>query len=215
MLYRTLAYAAAGVMLAITQAGATTYTYTGNESNAGDGHQYYVSATVDLNCVGPCSGTYADGSGLTSFTLSIDNSSNVPIYSISSSDPEYLNDSGGTNYLTLSNAGAVTNWLLYANLSSDPISDPNPLLNPNNLLIYTIGYDLTLNAPDISTQDLYTFGPYEGSGTLNPNPGSWSPSADISATPLPSTWTMLIAGFVGLGFFASRGSKKNSAALAA
>ena len=34
-------------------------------------------------------------------------------------------------------------------------------------------------------------------------------------TPLPSTWTMLIAGFVGLGFFAYRGSKKNASALAA
>jgi hypothetical protein len=34
-------------------------------------------------------------------------------------------------------------------------------------------------------------------------------------TPLPPTWTMLIAGFVGLGFFANRGSRKNAAALAA
>jgi len=30
----------------------------------------------------------------------------------------------------------------------------------------------------------------------------------ITATPLPSTWTMLIAGFIGLGFFAYRGSKR-------
>jgi hypothetical protein len=36
-----------------------------------------------------------------------------------------------------------------------------------------------------------------------------------TATPLPSTWTMLIAGFIGLGFFAYRGSKKSPAALAA
>jgi hypothetical protein len=34
-------------------------------------------------------------------------------------------------------------------------------------------------------------------------------------TPLPSTWTMLIAGFAGLGFFAYRGTKKDAAALAA
>ena len=34
-------------------------------------------------------------------------------------------------------------------------------------------------------------------------------------TPLPSTWTMLIAGFAGFGYFAYRGSKKNSSALAA
>ena len=37
----------------------------------------------------------------------------------------------------------------------------------------------------------------------------------INATPLPSTWLMLLSGFVGLGFFAYRGSKKNAAALAA
>ena len=34
-------------------------------------------------------------------------------------------------------------------------------------------------------------------------------------TPLPSTWMMLITGFVGLGFFAYRGSKKGSVAPAA
>jgi hypothetical protein len=37
----------------------------------------------------------------------------------------------------------------------------------------------------------------------------------FAATPLPSTWTMLIAGFVGLGFFAYRGPKKNTGAIAA
>jgi len=37
----------------------------------------------------------------------------------------------------------------------------------------------------------------------------------LTATPLPSTWTMLIAGFVGLGFFAYRGSKKNVSLAAA
>ena len=37
----------------------------------------------------------------------------------------------------------------------------------------------------------------------------------VTTTPLPSTWTMLIAGFAGLGFFAYRGTKKNAATLAA
>ena len=39
-------------------------------------------------------------------------------------------------------------------------------------------------------------------------------SGSVAATPLPSTWTMLIAGFIGLGFFAYRGSKKGSVELA-
>lgn len=38
---------------------------------------------------------------------------------------------------------------------------------------------------------------------------------DATATPLPSTWLMLIAGFAGFGFLAYRGTKKNSVALAA
>jgi hypothetical protein len=38
----------------------------------------------------------------------------------------------------------------------------------------------------------------------------------VAATPLPSTWTMLIAGFVGLfGFVAFGGKKRNAAATAA
>jgi hypothetical protein len=38
---------------------------------------------------------------------------------------------------------------------------------------------------------------------------------EVAATPLPPTWTMLIAGFIGLGFFVYRGAKKNAAPLAA
>jgi hypothetical protein len=37
----------------------------------------------------------------------------------------------------------------------------------------------------------------------------------VTATPLPSTWTMLIAGFVGLGLMASRGTKNNSVSFGA
>ncbi len=40
-------------------------------------------------------------------------------------------------------------------------------------------------------------------------------NVSLTATPLPSTWTLLIAGFLGLGFFAYRGTKKNSAAISA
>ncbi len=43
-------------------------------------------------------------------------------------------------------------------------------------------------------------------GTLTAGPGG------VSQTPLPSTWMMLIAGIVGLGFLAYRGTKGNSAA---
>ena len=35
--------------------------------------------------------------------------------------------------------------------------------------------------------------------------------SEVSATPLPSTWLMLLSGFVGLGYFAYRGTKKRTA----
>ena len=38
---------------------------------------------------------------------------------------------------------------------------------------------------------------------------------NVSATPLPSTWTMMLIGFAGLGFFSYRDSKKAIAAIAA
>jgi hypothetical protein len=47
--------------------------------------------------------------------------------------------------------------------------------------------------------------------------GNWlaildASSLQVSQTPLPSTWTMLIAAFVGLGFLAYSGTKKRSVA---
>jgi len=38
---------------------------------------------------------------------------------------------------------------------------------------------------------------------------------EFNATPLPSTWLMLLSGFLGLGFLAYRGTKKRSALAAA
>ena len=53
-------------------------------------------------------------------------------------------------------------------------------------------------------------------GTYTSN-GSYNVASIESslATPLPSTWTMLIAGFLGLAFFAYRGSKNDGGATAA
>jgi len=145
--------------------------------------------------MGSCSGnTYSDGTGLTSFTLSIDNTSNVPIVTMSSSDPAYFNDFGVANYLTLSNTGAVTNWSVAA--------DTFP--GTTGPTIYT-----AFNDPTNGTQDFFVFGPLGefGSGTGIDNPGTWSP-AGISAVPEPSTWAMMLLGFAGIGFMAYRRKSK-------
>jgi hypothetical protein len=60
-----------------------------------------------------------------------------------------------------------------------------------------------------------TSGMYTWSWGTGDDAGSFVLDVGVTATPLPSTWTMLIAGFAGLGFFAYRGSKKNGAAVAA
>ena len=51
--------------------------------------------------------------------------------------------------------------------------------------------------------------------TANDPSFTYLDDVSLTATPLPPTWTMLIAGFVGLGFFAYRGTKKNGTACAA
>ncbi len=89
-----------------------------------------------------------------------------------------------------------------ANLINDLITNTGST-ELNNFAAAEIGlYGFTAGSPFYITG--FSTGFADGTGTSSPTP----------ATPLPSTWTMLIAGFVGLGFFAYRGSKKNTAAIA-
>lgn len=80
---------------------------------------------------------------------------------------------------------------------------------------------ISLNANDPLTLYTYSFDTTGGSLAFSMAPdgianiGNILDDVVLSETPLPSTWTMLIAGFVGFGFLAYRGRKKDSAALAA
>lgn len=90
----------------------------------------------------------------------------------------------------------------------------------NNGLLFIIG---TPFAPD--ENDLFSFwsGPngavfggadiaYFDLASANP---SLSSVTEVGTTPLPSTWTMLLIGILGLGFFAYGGKKDRSVAMAA
>jgi len=93
------------------------------------------------------------------------------------------------------------------------------------------GYVINNNTTQLSTNNIAdTPGEFDTSGSVTlsvlagQDYGFYVYSTDsccgrgeiaVTATPLPSTWTMLIAGFLGLGFFAYRGTKKNTAAIAA
>jgi len=66
--------------------------------------------------------------------------------------------------------------------------------------------------------DLLSFSSAVFSGGTGDNPAAFGPALDnvsISATPLPSTWLMLLSAFAGLGFFAYRGAQKGSTTFAA
>jgi hypothetical protein len=84
--------------------------------------------------------------------------------------------------------------------------------------------EISLNYNDPLTTYSYTFFTTGGSLAFsmqqdgNANIGNLLDNvtlSTVSTTPLPSTWTMLIAGFVGLGFLAFRGTKKGAVAIAA
>jgi hypothetical protein len=92
----------------------------------------------------------------------------------------------GTYYLVLSNAVTAFNSVIYWDLNYGP----------------SFGYQCSNGG----LANVYCGG------------ASGSNSFQIigqAVTPLPSTWTMMLIGFVGLWFFTYRGSKKNAATLGA
>lgn len=92
--------------------------------------------------------------------------------------------------------------------------------------VVTIGsqYQVSVGYFDLNVYNYYNelFNPSGSLGVANFNGfnadgvnGVIFTPAPSSATPLPSTWTMLIAGLIGIGFMARRGSRRQSAALGA
>jgi hypothetical protein len=96
-----------------------------------------------------------------------------------------------------------------------------PAQNGNNPQFYNIwtGFSgTTLNGLNTLTFDVVNYGDLTfpgGAGTANPSGLNVEFTSSVAQTPLPSTWTMLIAGFLGLGFLAYRGTKKRTALAAA
>jgi hypothetical protein len=117
-------------------------------------------------------------------------------------------------------SGSQFNWSRFTILVN---TTPNPLTTLINFSVFPVGtgmgtssiagsgdlgpgtYYITVEAESGSSFPLSGFGIFSAYNT----------TFNIAATPLPSTWTMLIAGFVGLGFLAYRGTKKGSAGFAA
>ena len=108
---------------------------------------------------------------------------------------------------------APSPFLLVAMPCTPQIDEANPSYGSGNHPTASVGLNFS------STGSTILFGvEFAGSnGALDGqiNTASYDNlEADIN-TPLPSTWLMLLSGFVGLGFFAYRGTKKNAVAFAA
>jgi len=78
---------------------------------------------------------------------------------------------------------------------------PPQYLDTNGVLFTTPGivWNLWGNGP--TDYELYAYGVTDSHGTLTDSP---------APTPLPSTWTMLLIGLVGLGFVAHRQSRSRA-----
>jgi hypothetical protein len=179
---------AVGLALVASQASATTYSYTGVPTfDTGS----YVTATAELDCGGPCTaGPYVYSSGISAFSLSVYSSSQNLLETVSSATPGVTLD-GYLDYLTLNAMGQVTSWFLY--LNSEGADKP---------LIYTIGNDAVLPTMDYGLSGCETL---VNTGGPDPVGGTWQ----VAAVPEPSTWAMMILGFLGISFLGYR--RKSSA----
>lgn len=157
------------------------------------------------------------------------------------SDPCSLNIGGGVQYqsfnpnetrlFAFSGAGDLYIWLddasskLVVNAQGIDSGPANFIANEN---VYAPGAELIFSLPNtyLVSVTLYAFADPTAAFqfvTLNsPAPtdpltggNPTLPQVQLSETPLPSTWLMLISGFVGLGFFAYCGTKQRMAFAAA
>jgi hypothetical protein len=112
----------------------------------------------------------------------------------------------------------VSDVTLHFNMDDSDVPQVYYATNYNSLGSYPYYIVASPDGCETTTSCNYAVGP--GNTTLVEyiTPGSFSQVSGnwvTTTTPLPSTWTMMIAGFVGLGFFAYRGTKKTVAALVA
>lgn len=168
----------------------------------------------------------------------------IPDWTITTNNVDIVSDlsstplaADGNQYLDLVGTGSTggisqsfnTTLGQTYSLSFDYGNNPWSTSTASALINVLVGGLTTTITHDTSTTSVINWTPFFATfvGTGDPmmlsfvnsvggnNGGVLLDNISVTATPLPSTWTMLIAGFLGLGFFAYRGSKKNVATLAA
>jgi PEP-CTERM motif len=193
---KTFLYVVIGILFSVTQAFAVTYTYRGVRDTL-NGNSY-ITATVNLNCAGPCpAGQYLEGGDLTAFTINLFSGADVLLASIGTSSIGYA-VTPVQNYLTLGSAGNVISWVVTAYL--------------NNVLIDTVGNDTYF----YDEEDGIILGTYYHqlyASQHGPGFGTWSFSP--SAVPLPAALPLFASGLGAIGLLGWRRKRKKTAAMAA
>jgi hypothetical protein len=172
-----------------------------------------ASAAVPLSSAGAVSilnGSFEIGVDPGSFTNLNAGSTNITDWTIASGNIDYIGDywtaADGSDQKTLQlSAGVGTNNYTF-DISGHSLSSMGWVFE--HFFFTADGGSDTLTFASLTTGD-------SGNSSY---PNAFGPALDnvsISPSPLPSTWTMLFMGFIGLGFFAYRGTKKGSAAMAA
>lgn len=128
--------------------------------------------------------------------------------------PAGTNTSGYTDFYFASVPGLPAAYLtFYSAVNFGGLSAGSYVDDTQGTRIFDFAGDQDYSGP--VNAPVFTPGVYAITFDYNTDDGITGETLTISGTPLPSTWTMLIAGFVGLGYFAYRGSKRNVAAIAA
>jgi hypothetical protein len=135
---------------------------------------------------------------------------NVRLYSDNSGTPGgvILNFAGMNDFLLPGSAGEVSTSFVPYLLAADTRYWVS--ISSTDSIVWYRSLDIT--GPGVAGE---FFANTNGVFPNSDGPYQMAIGGSVAITPLPSTWTMLIAGFLSLGFFAYRGSKKGFAALAA
>ena len=189
------------------------YEYSSNSPFAGPNGNFGPTTADGVTFYG-MSGIQANGSAW-GFTTAPDGNQTAFLQS-------YSGEPDSPGYITF------TSDSLTAGLTYDLLFDVESRPQQDGGLPYTVtanGNSTIFGTPSTLawTQEILVFDAIAGSNSfeiaINPlaNPGDNSIGVDaisITATPLPSTWTLLIAGFAGLAFFAYRRNKGSPVCLA-
>jgi hypothetical protein len=187
--------AGAALVLVASAAHASTFTFTASASNDGAAGDVTASGTLDVSggqatdCIACTVSWTGDGGGSASLTL------------LTFSSPLAQNIGGGqlNGVFIGGNASGDTTFPIDGDGLVFIVGTPGP--GSSSTGINAAGFNIWWNGG--TSYSLYLTAPYGyTAGTA-----SFTEVSEVGATPLPPTWMLLVAGFIGLGLFAHRGSK--------